>query len=219
MACALPHATPQCSGGQCTIASCDTGYGDCNQKAADGCETPTSSDLANCGGCGVVCGSAHASPSCMGGVCTLNCAAGFGNCDGNYANGCEADLTSDPAHCATCNNMCPHFGGTASCVASVCHIACTAPWCKCDMNANTGCMTLCTTTTDCGACGVTCNAAHANNLCANQQCTFQCFVPWADCDGNPANGCEVDTFTDNNNCGTCGTHCTAPKTCQAGNCQ
>jgi hypothetical protein len=88
------------------------------------------------------------------------------------------------------------------------------------MNPNTGCTTLCTTLANCGACGVICNAAHASNSCQGGQCMFSCVNPYKDCDGNPANGCETNSWTDNNNCGTCGTQCVAPKTCHVpGVCQ
>src|SRR5262249_16479276 len=42
--CAPPNAVPACANGQCVIGSCATGYSDCNQRAADGCESDTSSD-------------------------------------------------------------------------------------------------------------------------------------------------------------------------------
>ncbi len=81
--CNLPNATPACSGGACVVASCNTGYGDCNGIAADGCETSTNiaqstspasiwandpnpnqdlkpgyirvTGITNCGACGVTC--------------------------------------------------------------------------------------------------------------------------------------------------------------------
>ena len=43
---------------------CKTGYGDCNQKAVDGCEVATGSDANNCGGCGIKC-----AESCSNGLC------------------------------------------------------------------------------------------------------------------------------------------------------
>src|SRR5262249_49801790 len=39
--CSLPHATAVCAGGGCVVASCNTGYGDCNGSPVDGCETDT----------------------------------------------------------------------------------------------------------------------------------------------------------------------------------
>jgi hypothetical protein len=43
---------------------------------------------------------------CAGGACTVTaCVGGFGNCDGNPANGCEANLTSDPSNCGGCGRV------------------------------------------------------------------------------------------------------------------
>jgi hypothetical protein len=48
-----PNATSYCSGGACGLA-CNSGYGNCNDNLADGCETNLSSAY-NCGGCGIWC--------------------------------------------------------------------------------------------------------------------------------------------------------------------
>src|SRR5262249_55637847 len=34
------------------------------------------------------------------------CVAPFADCDGNADTGCEADLSSDPAHCGACGDSC-----------------------------------------------------------------------------------------------------------------
>jgi hypothetical protein len=47
------------------------------------------------------------------------CSAGFGNCDANAANGCEAAFASDPLNCGMCGKSC---AGQA-CVAGVCNVA------------------------------------------------------------------------------------------------
>jgi hypothetical protein len=46
----------------------------------------------------------------------LVCPAGRGDCDGNGANGCEADLLSSAAHCGACGHDC----GGAACNEGVC---------------------------------------------------------------------------------------------------
>ena len=53
--CAIPHSTAMCVAGECAIASCSPGWADCDLGSANGCELPVTDDVANCGGCGVVC--------------------------------------------------------------------------------------------------------------------------------------------------------------------
>ncbi|MCU0672317.1 MAG: hypothetical protein MUE69_05935 [Myxococcota bacterium] len=72
------------------------------------------------GGCPVECASAEnaLSTGCDGARCTIEtCAAGFDDCDGAFANGCEVELENDPSHCGVCGRSCG-LGG--SCEASIC---------------------------------------------------------------------------------------------------
>jgi hypothetical protein len=49
----------------------------------------------------------HARPTCPGGTCGFVCDAGWDDCDGDPANGCEINLSLDEDHCGTCGNRCP----------------------------------------------------------------------------------------------------------------
>jgi hypothetical protein len=110
-----PNAKPACVAASCGL-SCDAYTGDCDGDATNGCEAPVEKDPANCGACGNVCGSANAdSSTCAQGQCLIECAAGFGDCDGIDANGCEQAL-SDAEHCGECGRDCK--GG--ACSAGVC---------------------------------------------------------------------------------------------------
>ena len=40
----------------------------------------------------------------MDGAC--GCDEGYGNCDGDWSNGCEVDLNTDPNNCGACSNAC-----------------------------------------------------------------------------------------------------------------
>jgi len=57
-----------------------------------------------------------AQASCVSGTCQITCEPGLGDCDGDGTNGCEADLTSDAAHCGSCERDC----GGATCESSAC---------------------------------------------------------------------------------------------------
>lgn len=46
----------------------------------------------------------------------VGCATGLGDCDGNPANGCETDTTTDEANCGSCGNACT----VGTCSASTC---------------------------------------------------------------------------------------------------
>jgi hypothetical protein len=51
--------------------------------------------------------------SCTNAGCV--CVAGFDNCDGTWANGCEANLSVDPLNCGACGDAC-----SGTCVGGVC---------------------------------------------------------------------------------------------------
>jgi hypothetical protein len=66
----------------------------------NGCATAAAPD-------GTACSLPNATGTCSKGVCGGDvCQSGFGNCDGNSANGCEDNVTSDPNNCGGCGNVC-----------------------------------------------------------------------------------------------------------------
>ena len=118
--CAIPNADSTCTGGVCTASGCRAGYVDLNGLPDDGCEYNCtrsgsgtercngvdddcdrnidegfnlSTDVANCGTCGVACAFANAIPRCGSGVCTFNpatdCMPGFVDADHDPRTGCE----------------------------------------------------------------------------------------------------------------------------------
>jgi hypothetical protein len=68
-ACNTPNGVPGCVNGQCVVVSCIAGFADCDQNAANGCETNVFSDVTNCGACGNVCRCMSGAPVCSGGIC------------------------------------------------------------------------------------------------------------------------------------------------------
>ena len=52
---AVANGTPGCVLGQCTVGTCNGGFGDCDKLAPNGCEANLASEGKNCGACGTVC--------------------------------------------------------------------------------------------------------------------------------------------------------------------
>ncbi len=148
-ACACPSGQSNC-GGACreTGASCTAGHGACLRTGAVVCAamgtgtqcsaTPGVAGAEVCNGVdddcdGVVDGPsaaaacpprANAAASCAMGACGVVCSPGFGDCDGDASNGCEADTRSALAHCGRCGNACAAGG---ACVEGACVRGCWRP--------------------------------------------------------------------------------------------
>src|SRR5206468_4266134 len=72
---------------------------------------------ASCAACAAA---ANATATCStAGGCALQCDVGFGDCDGNPANGCEKSVLADPANCGSCGFACANG---ALCVNGACQI-------------------------------------------------------------------------------------------------
>lgn len=216
---------PTCTPAGCGYASCQAGFDDCDGNPNNGCETPlnTSDD---CGGCNVACAVPNpgGTATCQTGSCAKGCVAGYGNCDGNFNNGCEPLNTT--TNCGTCAQGCspPHSTG-ASCPGGTCGFTgCQGGWGDCNTGGgpNAGCEQQLNTPTHCGACNQACNPQHATGAsCSSGTCTWaSCAGGWDDCvAGGGANlGCETPLGT-NQNCNGCGNQCMNGKTCQGGSCQ
>ena len=221
MVCAVTNGAATCTAGACAVASCVGSFGDCDAMAANGCETDTATSVTHCGGCGRACDArANASAACAAGACVYACDAGFADCDGMAANGCEVDTRSAPANCGMCGRACVAANGTATCAAGVCGLgACNAGFGDCDGMAANGCeVDTRASLAHCGLCDRACpRPANAAPTCAAGVCGIACNTGFADCNANPADGCEVDTRTSAAHCGGCGMACSG--TCTAGACQ
>jgi hypothetical protein len=151
---------------------CPAGTDECDANPATHCETNLLSDPNDCGACGVTCGTNNGtSVACVQGVCQETCAVGFANCNGQAADGCESNLSSDAANCGACHDVCGSYGTTsATCVTSSCVIACDAQHADCDGVASDGCeVDIAQSGTSCGACGNDCHGG----VCSNAQCATQ----------------------------------------------
>jgi len=209
--CMPPRGTGVCMAGRCVVTECSTGYGDCNNNAADGCETNTSNTTDHCGMCGTVCRSnTNAAAACVGASCVTFCVTGFLDCDGNDSTGCEVNVRTDLANCGACGRTCATANATPACVASQCTVAsCNTGFADCDGMATTGCeVNTLTNIQHCGGCGMRCPAG-ANQIatCGGGMCGLACAPTYVDLDNNPSNGCECrntnpdppdDSFADTN---------------------
>ncbi|MEZ4406427.1 MAG: hypothetical protein R3A52_08130 [Polyangiales bacterium] len=212
MACAArPNASAACGGGRC-VYTCDPGFADCDGNPANGCEVDTRGDTSHCGACGQVCNPPNAVPACVMGRCAVaSCAAGFGDCDGNATNGCEARLNTDVTNCGACGTACEATPNAfPGCLAGRCVTSCVMGFLDCDGNAANGCESdLRSDALNCGACGRACDLPRATGTCVTGQCRVTaCDDGFADCDLSAANGCEANLRGDVANCGMCGRVCT-----------
>jgi hypothetical protein len=204
---------------------CNPPYADCDGRANNGCETNTQTDVNNCGACGTRCSLPNATNSCVNSTCQVSaCSAGYRDCDGNPANGCETNVQTNVNNCGACGTVCSFPNATSACVNSNCRLsACSAGYGDCDANAANGCETnVQSDVNNCGACGTRCSLPNATSACVNSSCQVSaCSAGSSDCDANPANGCEIRIQTDPHNCGVCGRECQFPNAttgCAMGNC-
>ncbi|MFO0652052.1 MAG: hypothetical protein U0326_37880 [Polyangiales bacterium] len=203
-----------CAAGTCR-ATCPTGTTACGTACVN-----LQTSAANCGACGRACALANATAGCAAGACTIaRCAAGFGNCDGMAANGCETNVNTSVTACGACGRACNPANGVGACVAGACSVArCNAGFGNCDGNAANGCETATTTSlANCGACGRACSLPNATVACAAGACNLTaCAAGFGNCDGNAANGCEVNLNSTAIHCGMCGRACATGQLCSAG---
>ncbi len=96
------------NGPECAVPCARVGKTAC----IDGCKDLLT-DVNACGSCNGPCASArpHQVAACTKGVCTYDCAPGWGDCNGDSSDGCETDLGVHPSHCGACGNACDLTAG------------------------------------------------------------------------------------------------------------
>ena len=201
-----------CSAGVCVV-SCSASLTQCSGTCVN-----LQTDNANCGNCGLACAPGQV---CSRGTCATSCATTLATCPSSAGAYC-ANTQNDPSNCGACGRNCAlaHTAVT-SCVAGACAVAsCAANFADCDRDATSGCeANLQTDNANCGACGRACVLANAASTCTAGACAVTtCNAGFRDCNGVAIDGCEVNTQTDNANCGACGVTCTAGRVCSGGVC-
>ena len=189
--CDYPNAAGSCAASTCSMGACDGGFGDCNANPADGCEVALG-DVDNCSACGDACSYANGTASCGALGCALSaCDAGFGDCNADLADGCEAGLGTT-AHCAVCGDACLYDHADGACNAGVCTMgACYANFEDCNADPADGCEADLRTNATCGSCDQACQPTET---CSQGQCESNC----SDLDGDSyqAQGCGGDDCND-----------------------
>lgn len=204
--CENAHGSATCETGTCVIA-CETGYADCDGDVSNGCEADIANQSLSCGACTLSCTNPNGESLCSGGLCTPSCAANFADCDGDPANGCEADLGSVES-CGACAIGCSNAHGTTSCVAGACASVCAAGYADCDGERQNGCeANIESDPMRCGACGRTCGSN--GQICVDGTCQASpCATGLAECDGDQTVTCETNTTSSVADCGFCDNVCT-----------
>jgi hypothetical protein len=103
--CDLTGATAVCQNLTCKLLGCLPGQENCDGNAANGCEIDLTTDIANCGACGISCGSNNATASCVNGICGTECDPAYGNCNSQASDGCETK-TDSVKNCGACGVSC-----------------------------------------------------------------------------------------------------------------
>ncbi len=220
---ARANTSAACTAGRC-VQTCLPGFSDCDHDLAaatsNGCEANLGASPTNCGACGTTCtATLNRQPICTSGMCAPgDCAAGYADCDGIAATGCETALTTSNLHCGRCGNNCAFSNATSMCVAGACSfMACNQGFGNCDSDPANGCeASLRDTVANCGSCGMACPARpNSTPTCVAGMCALSCAAGFGDCDLRAVNGCETNLNEDNLNCTACGRVCSA---CGGGMC-
>lgn len=200
-----------CINGVCSYG-CVSGAANCTgpDEYGNPCPIELEIDASNCGSCGNVCSVVrpNAQPgTCLSGNCYSLCETGYGDCDGNFTNGCETYVFTDINNCDSCGHICPSAPNSSpTCSYNGCGFQCDSGYANCNGNPATGCETyIYDDLNNCGSCGNVCSyVPYGSPTCVSEECSFQCYQGYANCDGNFDNGCEASLLTDRYNCGSCG---------------
>jgi serine/threonine protein kinase len=174
---AADHAAPACSEGACKLV-CDPGFADCDGRPGNGCEVKLDTSLAHCGACGHACrAAANQDTACREGACAVSCKPGWGDCNGDPADGCEVKLESSPAHCGACGNVCRAAANQdVACRGGACVASCRPGHADCNGDPADGCETdVSSDDHNCGGCRKACAPPKGGSVsCESGRCKPRC---------------------------------------------
>ncbi len=225
-----PHNTVDCNGTKC---------GNCDHTNEADCETDLASNPNNCGACGNVCAfttmnaATTATLACTSTGCRAQCKPGYGDCNGDYRDGCETQLNTT-SNCDACAKPCAIANASAKCTTFtsghyLCEVnSCATDYADCDMN-KTSCESSLSSTTHCGTCATACSLTNASAVCTGGTGAWACTIGscnqtyFKNCNGTQSDGCEVDARSNVASCGACSNDCrthahVAGATCGASAC-
>lgn len=99
---------PQTCGGD-DFDDADASLHPCAPDRCDGKDNDADGTIDEAADAVASCNGAHTTgeSTCTDGACVVSCVDGFGDCDADPYNGCEADLSSDDDHCGQCDFSVP----------------------------------------------------------------------------------------------------------------
>lgn len=119
-------------------------------------------------------------PECTTGLADCQpaaCEAPFADCNGDPADGCEADTSVSLEHCGACGAVCGGADASVWCAAGRCELACDPGHDDCNGSTADGCEVLLATSMEhCGACLAPCppeaNLAIGGVPCSDGRCVY-----------------------------------------------
>lgn len=134
----------QCVPGEPVNETCNGIDDDCDGAVDE--DFDLDNDVNRCGACDNVCSAPNATPECSAGACGIaSCNAGYVDCDGLLANGCEVTPATDVQHCGACNSVCSFANAVPACVGGGCELLeCQPNYWNLDGDDANGCEYACT---------------------------------------------------------------------------
>lgn len=226
----------------CIIAECEPNYWDNDGQYDNGCEAEcekSNNGIEICDGvdndcngktdelnpntmCKPVMNTSDA--QCNQGKCEYICNYGYGNCNGDWEDGCETDIKNNGDHCGKCNNPCKPDNAIGMCSDMLCKVvSCQQGYFDINKDPSDGCEYHCTPGGEekCDGIDNNCDGQTDNAdiklLCPTDiHTTFECNKSgncvivscangWYDINNSIADGCECQAYSSLQGGDTCTT--------------